>query len=419
MKISVLPSKISGSLRAPASKSHFIRAVAAAILAEGTSRIFYPSQCDDALAMMEIAKQFGAEITSSDDVIEIRGHQIFSGRKTFHCGESGLAARMMLAIGSLFDGEVSVTGEGSLLNRDLGKVTKPLYDLGVHCRTDNNNIPVTLKGPLQGGDITVDGSESSQFLSGLLMALPLVKNNSVLKVENLKSHPYIDLTVDVLEQFGIQIENKNYHSFTIPGNQKYHSAEIETEGDWSGSAFLFVAAAISGKLKLVGLNPGSMQADKAILSAMTKAGARVVRKESGYTIMKSDLKAFEFDTTHCPDLFPPLAVLAAYANGASKIKGVKRLFQKESNRAEALKDELGKIGINIGIEDDIMIVKGGIVKGGEMSSRNDHRIAMAGAVASLGAQEPVTIKNASCVTKSWPSFFKDLQSVGAKIIFET
>jgi len=366
--------------------------------------------------MIDVAKQFGAEVNISGDAIEISGNNHFSDKKKFHCGESGLAARMMLALGSLYDDEVTVSGEGSLLKRDLGKVSKPLQDLGVECRTVNNNIPVTLKGPMKGGEIFVDGSESSQFISGLLMAMPLASNSSVLRVDNLKSRPYIDLTLEVLESFGIEVENNNYLTFTIPGNQKYTPTEIETEGDWSGSAFLFVAGAIAGNIKLVGLNPESLQADKAILLAMTRADAIVIQEESSYTISPSKLKAFDFDATHCPDLFPPLAVLAAYAEGSSKITGVKRLFQKESNRAESLMLELGKIGIDIRLDDDLMIIQGGIVKGGEMFSQNDHRIAMAGAVAALGAQEAVIINHAECVSKSWPGFFKDLKSVGVNII---
>jgi 3-phosphoshikimate 1-carboxyvinyltransferase len=415
MKASVYPSKLSGTARAPASKSHFIRLVAAAMLADGTSKINFPSACDDAMAMLNVARELGAEHKLEDDVLEIKGHPVFTGKKIFYCGESGLAARLMIAIASLYQDEVIVNGGGTLLNRQPGDVIKPLQQLGVKCRLNKKKLPAKLQGAAKGGKIVVDGSESSQFVSGLLMALPLLKTDSELIVKDLKSRPYIDLTLETLKDFGIEIQHSEYKNFHIKGNQKYQPANIKVEGDWSGGAFLLVAAAIHGNISVEGLDISSQQADKAMLTALEDAEATVTKKDSSLIVGADRLKAFNFDATHCPDLFPPLAVLAANCDGVSIIKGVSRLTHKESNRAAALKEELGKLDIRIENKGDEMFVAGGEIMGGTISSRYDHRMAMAGAVAALTATGKVEIRHAESVSKSWPEFFKDLTSLGAQI----
>lgn len=410
MDITINPGSLQGGLRIPASKSMAIRAIAAAMLADGKSKIFHPSQCDDALAMQDVARQMGATIQSINGHLEVSGN--FKARvQTFNCGESGLAARLMIAILALFDAEMTLTGEGTILNRNLGAICKDLAKLGVDCSSRNGFLPYTVKGPMRGGRFEVDGSGGSQFISGLLMALPLAQKNSVLRVRNLKSTPYIDMTLEVLQKFGIEIQHQNHETFHIQGNQKYKAASIEIEGDWSGAAFPMVGAALAGDLIISGLNPKSLQADRQIMAALEKSGVEITKSESGYLVKKSKLRAFEFDATHCPDLFPPLAVLAAKADGTSIISGVSRLSQKESNRGLVLKKELGKLGIEIVLEGDLMKITGGKIKGGTLFSHNDHRIAMAGAIAALVADGPVTIQNAECVSKSYPEFFEDLKSL--------
>jgi 3-phosphoshikimate 1-carboxyvinyltransferase len=418
MKASVYPSKLTGTARAPASKSHFIRLVAAAMLAEGSSRIFNPSSCDDAKSMLGVAWEMGAEFKLADDVLDIHGNPIFRGRKLFNCGESGLAARMIMGIASLCQDEVLVCGLGSLLKRQLGDVAKPLQQLGVKCVMKGNKLPARISGNAKGGKVVVDGSESSQFVSGLLMALPLLKSDSELIVKDLKSRPYIDLTLETLKVFGIEIQNSEYKNFHINGNQSYKAASIQVEGDWSGGAFLLVAAALNNNIKVTGLDANSPQADKVILKALEGAGAIIQEEDSVFSVIVDKLKAFTFDATHCPDLFPPLAVLGANCIGISKIKGVSRLKHKESDRATALVEELGKLKIKIEIEGDEMFVTGGPISGGTMSSRNDHRMAMAGAVAALTAKGKVEISQAESVSKSWPGFFKDIQMIGGKVEIE-
>ncbi len=415
MKATIYPSKLSGKVRAPASKSHFIRAVAAAMLADGKSKIYNPSTCDDAVAMLNVAKGMGATVKSIQDYLEISGNPNFTGQKIFDCGESGLTARLMIGIGSLFSDEVIVTGSGTLPGRQLGDIAKPLQQLGAKCIINDMKLPVTVYGPIKGGSVVVDGSESSQFVSGLLMALPLLNAGSELVVKDLKSRPYIDLTLETLSKFGVEIQNSDYKNFIINGNQSYRPTTIRVEGDWSGGAFLLVAGAISGSIMVEGLDTASKQTDKAILTALEMAGAKVIQQDLMLSVKATNLKAFNFDATHCPDLFPPLAVLAANCKGVTILKGVGRLKHKESNRATALVEELGKLDIKIEIMGDEMIITGGPIRGRNMSSRQDHRMAMAGAVAALKANGKVVIGQAECVSKSWPDFFKDLQSLGARV----
>lgn len=418
MNITILPSNISGIIKVPASKSHFIRTVAAAMLAGGTSRITNTSTCDDSKTMLQIADQIGAKINTDGNVLEIEGVGNFPGGQVFLCNESALVARLMLSLGALSGGMNIIKGSGTLINRDLGVFEEVLQELGVKCESDSGKLPVMVKGPLSGGKVEVDGSKSSQFISGLLMALPLAQHSSVLMVHDLKSRPYLDMTLETLNTFGIRVINIKHRRFIIHSGQNYNPAEVEIEGDWSSAAFLFVAGAISGNVRIVGLNPLSLQADRAIIQALEKAGAEVVQKGAGYAISTSELKSFRFDATHCPDLFPPLVVLAACSQGISVIKGVSRLLNKESNRAQALLEEFGKMGIEITIDDDEMRITGGTIQGGTISSRNDHRIAMAGAIAALRAKNPVTIEQADCVSKSWPGFYDSLKRLGAKIDFE-
>lgn len=415
MNVTIHPSKLSGIVKVPASKSQFIRTLAASMVAEGSSKIANPSTCDDAKAMLAIALQFGATIITNGNILEITGTSEFPVDKTFNCGESALVARLMLALAALSTGKNNIEGTGTLLQRDLGDFEPVLELLGAKCISSSGKVPVTIKGPISGGKIEVDGSKSSQLITGLLMALPLAKENSVLTVKDLKSRPYLDLTLETLNKFGIRVLNIKHTRFIIHSGQKYTPAEVEIEGDWSSAAFLFVAGAIAGDVRISGLNPLSLQADRAIISVLEKAGAQVIQKGAGYAISKSELKNFRFDATDSPDLFPPLVALAAFCKGTSVIKGAARLANKESNRAASLQEEFGKLGIEIVVNEDEMRITGGDIQGGTISSRNDHRIAMAAAVAGLRAKNPVIIENAGCVTKSWPGFYDSLKRLGAKI----
>jgi len=294
-------------------------------------------------------------------------------------------------------------------------IEEALNQLGVKCKSSDGFLPITIQGPITGGHCEIDGSISSQLLTGLLMALPLASKDSEIKVKNLKSKPYIDMTLQLLNSFGISVENSDYTLFRIPGNQKYVPHNYTVEGDWSGGAFLLVAGAISGQLTVKGLRSDSRQSDISVLKALKMAGVQMIIGEDQVEISKSELKPFEFDATESPDLFPPLVALASYCSGISTIKGVSRLIFKESNRAKTLMEEFGKMNVKIEVTDDIMSITGGRPDAARVESHDDHRIAMATAVASLGATGRVSIRDSQCVAKSYPGFFDDLRHLGVLV----
>jgi 3-phosphoshikimate 1-carboxyvinyltransferase len=408
------PSAIKGTVKAPASKSMTQRAIAAALLADGQSIIHNPSYCDDSLAAMSIAVGLGARVEPQVNELKINGSAILKEPK-LNCGESGLAIRMFSPIAALYTAEITMVGANSLKKRPMFMIEEALNQLGVKCASTGGYLPLTIEGPLDGGHCEIDGSVSSQLLTGLLMALPLAAKDSQIKVNNLKSKPYIDMTIQILKSFGIAVENSDYSLFRIRGNQKYIPHSYTVEGDWSGGAFLLVAGAINGDICVKGLRSNSMQSDMAIVKALENAGAHIIKGDDQVEITKSELKAFKFDATESPDLFPPLVALASCCKGISSIKGVSRLIFKESNRAKTLKEEFGKMNIRLEIIDDLMHVTGGRPKAARVESHDDHRIAMALAVASLGADGKVYIRDSQCVAKSYPCFFDDLRHLGAVV----
>jgi len=414
MERSVEPSSVRGEIKAPSSKSMTQRAIAAAILADGQSLLLNPSYCDDSLAAMSIAVSLGARVEPQPDKMKITGCGELKEKK-LNCGESGLAIRLFSPIAALFDEEITMTGAGSLKKRPMNMIVDALNQLGVKCSGTDGFLPLTIKGPVKGGRCEIDGSVSSQLLSGLLMALPLADNNSVIKVNNLKSKPYIDMTIEVLKAFGVTITNENYELFRVPGQQKYLPVTYSIESDWSGGSFLLVAGAINGDINVSGLRTDSFQSDMGILKALEKAGANIKISENNIEVSKSELNAFEFDATESPDLFPPLVALASYCKGVTRLKGASRLRHKESDRALSLTEEFGKMNIKVEVSDDYLIVTGGKVKGARVNSHDDHRIAMAEAVAALGASDTVFIKDSHCIVKSYPGFFDDLRKVGAVV----
>ena len=414
MERSVEPSFLTGEVKAPPSKSMTQRAIAAALLSEGESLIVNPSYCDDSLAAMSIAVSLGSRVEPGPDSMRITGSRSLKETK-LNCGESGLAIRLFSPVASLFDAEITITGAGSLKRRPMTMIEEALRQFGVECTTTDGLLPLTIRGPLSGGECDIDGSISSQLLTGLLMSLPVAEKDSTVRVKNLRSKPYIDMTLEVLKDFGIEVSNENYEIFRIPGRQKYAARTWEVEGDWSGGAFLLVAGAINGNIKVNGLRTLSNQSDAAILSVLQDAGAAMKITGDTVEISKSDLKAFEFDATEAPDLFPPLVALAAYCKGTSTIRGASRLIHKESDRAAALISEFEKMGIRVEAVNDSLVVTGGQVTGARVNSHEDHRIAMAAAVAALGASGTVHIKDSHCVGKSYPLFFDVLRNIGAVI----
>jgi len=424
MIVKILPSILSGHIEAPASKSSMQRACAAALLMHGVAEIINAGRSDDDIATLKIIQQLGADITHTPDggliIRGVNGMVSPSGQE-IDCGESGLGIRMFTPVMALSDRAVRITGSGSLRKRPLDFFDVVLPQLGVSVHSNNGKIPFTVKGPLVPADIHIDGSMSSQYLTGLLLAYSVAATTDVtITVHDLKSRPYIDLTLDVMRKFGMRVpENRDYAAFYFRGEKEVmaeRNISYVVESDWSGGAFLLVAGAIAGPITIRGLDLGSAQADKSILGALMAANAGIAMEAKGLKIHPASMTGFEFDATDCPDLFPPLAVLAAYCKGQTVIKGVGRLVHKESNRAQTLQAEMMKMGVPVEIKGDHMIIQGGhTIRGGTIHSHYDHRIAMAGAVAALGAEGETRIEDAEAVNKSYPGFFEDLKKLGAAV----
>lgn len=419
MIVTIKPSNISGSIHAPASKSSMQRACAAALITNGETVISNPGKSNDDLAALEVIQNLGASVTCGDNnKLLIKGSDFTSVSTSINCGESGLGLRMFAPIAALTSREIILSGSGSLLQRPMDFFDKIFPELGITIQSNNGKLPIKIKGPLQPKNISIDGSLSSQFLTGLLMAYAKSCIAPVsIKVKNLKSKPYIDLTLQVLKHFGWHIENRNYQEFHFdPKALKAfpkEGASYTVEGDWSGASFLLVAGAIAGDIIIEELDAKSTQADKAILEVLKKSGAEISVNKNKISIRRKNLNAFDFDATDCPDLFPPLVALASYCKGTSAITGVSRLTHKESNRALSLKNEFGKMGINILLQNDIMLIEGGKAFGAVVYSHHDHRIAMACAVAALWANGQTIIHEAEAINKSYPDFYDHLKRLNA------
>lgn len=414
MKKYAYPSEIGGTITAPASKSVMQRAIAAALMAAGESVLEHPSFCDDSMAAMNVAEGLGASVEKKSGSVKIRGG-IKPVNATLDCGESGLCIRMFTPIASLTGKRITLTGRGSLAGRPVSGIEDALGKLGVSVMSNNGFLPVEVSSMLKGGEAEVDGSMSSQFLTGLLMALPLAEKDSVIRVDNLKSREYIDITIDVLGKFGVRVENLGYREFRIPGNQKFTPAVVDIEGDWSGAAFLLVAGAIAGSVTVTGLNPESHQPDRAIINALKKCGAGVIVDKNIIEVRSGSLKGFEFDASECPDLFPPLAALAFYCSGETVISGAGRLRHKESDRGAAIISEFGKMGGSVAVDNDRMIIQGSPLSGAVIDPHGDHRMAMACTVAAMGCSGIVEINDSECINKSYNEFYDHMIKLGAEI----
>ena len=410
-----LGNRLRGEITPPCSKSYAQRALAAALLASGRTTLRGIELCRDTRSAIAAIEALGATVEIIDDnTITIEGG--FAPRtERLNVGESGLAARLFTPIAALADRSICISGEGTLLHRPMSMMIEPLLELGVEVRDGGGRLPIEVRGPMRGGRVVVDGSMSSQFVTGLLIALPIAERDTTIEVRGAVSTPYIDMTLDTLERFGIEVmyHEGDYSEFFIEGQQSYQAVDYTIESDWSAAAMIMVAAAIAGEIRITNLSTLSRQADTAICRALERAGASLVIEENSITVSHRDLEAFTFDATQCPDLFPALVALAAAAEGVSTIYGIVRLRGKESDRGEVLKEEYGKLGIEIELDYDenVMRVVGGKVRAAKVDSHDDHRIAMSLAITALRLDEELEIKNRECVAKSYPSFFADIESL--------
>lgn len=446
-------------IQMPSSKSFAQRAIIAAALAEGTTTLNGYSPCGDNESAISVARALGAEVTvglayKEGKVVKDSSTLTIKGRgaaalepETINAGESGLLARLMIPLMAVLgDGNATVSGEGTLTRRPLKGARDIMGAFGVRLETISGtgqesfsevHVPLTISGKLEGGKVNVSGSGGSQLISGLLMALPLLQEDTVIRLTEPKSIPYLFITMDVLKAFGVKIwcdmeggpefaESQDWNDCTeivlhIKGGQSYKATDMDIEGDWSSAANFLVAGAIFGKVNVSGLDTKSLQADLSIMDILMETGASLSQMGDDdprgvIHVQKAPLNAFDVDANNCPDLFPIVAILAAFCQGTSRIAGVGRLANKESDRAQAILSMLVQLGVKARISGDKMIIEGHslaqrcltghLLKGGNYTSSHDHRMVMALKVAELGADGPIVIDDIECVSKSFPTFME-------------
>lgn len=421
MQAVISPGNISGSVKVPASKSMMQRACAAALLHKGTTIIHNPGHSNDDKAALSIIQQLGAHIISqTSERIEIHSEGINPVSNKIDCRESGLSARLFTPIAALSSQSIQINGQGSLLNRPMDVFSDIFAQLEVQLEDFKGSVPFIVRGPLQAKQISIDGSVSSQFLSGLLFAFAYSAKGPVsIEVQNLKSTPYIDLTIEVLKQFGRHLSHDGYRSFHIDPakfDDKGH-VEITIEGDWSSAACWLVAGSIAGDIVIEGLQTNSKQADISLLSLLQSFENTVECNDNSISVKAAPVESFDFDATNCPDLFPLLSILAAASDKECYITGVHRLWHKESNRADSITEMLHQFGISYSVDEDELFINGRRrLDYCTIDSFNDHRIVMAAAIGALRAKGDVRILGVEAINKSYPDFFKHLISLGAMCI---
>jgi len=416
--IRITPSSLRGDIKIPPSKSLAHRAVICAGLSEGISNIDNIIFSEDIKATTMGMESFGIEVNRKDESINIKGKSKLSLVKNIiNCNESGSTLRFLIPLALLTGEEISFEGRGKLVSRPLDVYYEMLKNQNIHYENNNGQLPLKVKGSLKPGTFYVKGNISSQFITGLMFSLPLLEGDSkIIVTTELESKGYVDLTIDCMDKFGVKIENKDYKEFYIKGNQKYINRDYRVEGDFSQAAFWIVAGILGTNIKCKDLNLNSLQGDKIILDIVKVMGANIKISEDTIEVCESETKGIVIDASECPDLVPILSVLGALSEGTTKIINAERVRIKECDRLKAMQTELSKVGADIEETEDGLIIKGkSSLKGGTVDSWNDHRIAMAMAVASIKCQEPIIITNSNAVTKSYPEFWKDFKMLGGNI----
>jgi 3-phosphoshikimate 1-carboxyvinyltransferase len=421
MNVRICGNTLNGTITAPPSKSFMQRVCVMALLHNGNTIIHNPGFSADEQSVLNVIQSLGAQVKMDNPQKLVRivsdGNQNFKGN--IFVGESGLAARMLSPIVALSKQKVEISGSNTLLKRPFHALRAMLPQFGVQFYDTDGLLPIQIQGPLIPCDAHIDGHQSSQYLTGLLIALSFsTPKNIRLTVDQLVSTPYIDITIQLLQKFGCRVEHEDYKVFhilprIIPG----HDIEITIEGDWSSAAPFIVGGVVAGQVKIEGLDKNSLQADKALMEVLKRCEANFRWNQNTLEVFESkNLSAFEFDSTDAPDLFPPLSVLALFANGNSPITGVKRLLNKESNRAVSISEMIHQLGGQIELRENKMFIKGPAhLKECVVDSAHDHRIVMAAAIAAIGGNVCVEITHADSVEKSYPRFFEDLKLLGAKV----
>ena len=435
MTIDAASSAAKGHVRSIASKSHAHRLLIAAALSDSETRILTPDTSKDIEATIDCLNSLGADIKRENNYIAVTPISLSHSepKAGADCGESGSTLRFILPVIGALGISTEITMHGRLSERPLSPMYEELISHGMNISPQGTN-PLSVSGRLTAGDYTIAGNVSSQFVTGLLFALPIAstaftaegstKSESILHVTGrLESRPYVDITLDVLKKSGITITEKTLENgdtcFIIPSNQTYHAdPETLVDGDWSNAAFFLAAGAISDTVTVTGLNMNSLQGDKKVLDILNSFGADITMSDKktesaedyrDITITPAPLHATDIDASDIPDLVPILAVVAAVADGRTTIRNIERLRIKESDRVQTVINTLSSLGADIYEEMNSIIINGKVsLSGGIIDSCNDHRIAMAAGIAALRCEDKVQIKNPRAVNKSYPGFYKDL-----------
>jgi len=417
MRALISRSKINGTVAVPSSKSYTIRGLMCGALARGTTRLLSPLGSDDTVAAARVLKQLGVKIRQFQNAWSITSDGFKAPAGDLYCGDSAATLRFLTALCALAPGECRLMAGPSLSRRPVQPLVDALGQLGVVCSSCGGLPPVTVKGGvLKGGRVTLPGDVSRQFVSALLMAAALSAQGIEIKLTSpLESRPYVMMTLDTMQWFGITVAfNDALDEFEVLP-QKYHPTGYRIEGDWSSASYLLALGALGGAVTVDNLPAATMQGDRVILDILRQMGADMTVRQSSVTVRKSVLTAVKTDLTDSTDLLPTVAILAAAAKGKSEINGIARARLKESDRVAAVCDNLTRMGINTKMETNRLIVQGGSPHGAVVESYNDHRIAMAFGV--LGARVGETgIKGAECVSKTYPEFWDVFRLLGGKVV---
>ncbi len=414
-KVRVSPQRLKGTVSVPPSKSAAHRAIICASLAKGRSLIRPIDLSNDISATIDCMKNLGADISLVGDTLVVDGTDTLCVKKTvLDCGESGSTLRFLIPVAAVGGVETAFVGHGKLPERPIGVYTECMPDKGVYFST-KKGLPLEIKGRLRNGIYEIPGNISSQFITGLMLALPLLDGDSEIRLTSkAQSAGYIEMTVDIMNDFGVHIE-KTALGWKISGGQKYVPQEFTVEGDWSHAAFYMTAAALGSEICIDNLSMTSSQGDKECVEIYRRFGAEITENNGKIMIRPDKLIGIEIDAENIPDMVPALSVAAALAKGRTVIKGAARLRIKECDRLAAMTDGLSRLGANIVETEDGLIIDGAdILHGGEVEGYNDHRIVMSLAMAAVGCNGDIIISDMESVNKSYPSFFEDYKKLGGK-----
>lgn len=422
MNVSVYPSKVSGILTAPPSKSISHRAIIIASLANGPSTLENVLLSNDTRYTIDALRALGVRIEENGSRLTIKGTDgvLHAPKSEIYVGNSGTTMRTITAVAALAPGRTVLTGDNRLCERPMKDLLNALFALGIEAKSlrNNNCPPIEIKGGaivLQ--KVTISGNISSQYVTALLLIAPFSRSEVTIDVQNLKSKPYVAVTIDVMKAFGVDVKNDNFETFVIPSVQMYRGRNYTIEGDYSSASYFFAASAITGgEVTVKNLNPNSSQGDANFVQILKQMGCLVKKRNNAITVKGlKELRAVDVDMGDYPDIVQTLTIVAAFAQGTTHIRNIGHLKYKEIDRIEKPALELAKMGINTDVSENELTIYGAEPRGATIDTHNDHRMAMSFAVAGLGAQGKTIITNAQVVAKSYPNFFNDLKRIGADV----